>query len=117
MGVLDTGAQLSSISQGMAERVGLVEGELATDRTVMAHGAAPDQVAVRIHRFRELRVGPEVMESPALPVVPMTSGMGDALVGGDFLRGRRVWLSFSTQRVFVTPLQRGPWIAATESIE
>jgi hypothetical protein len=43
--------------------------------------------------------------------------MGDALVGADFLRGRRVWLSFSTQRVFVTPLDRGPWIAATQSGE
>jgi hypothetical protein len=41
--------------------------------------------------------------------------MGDALVGADFLQGRRAWLSFSTQRVFVTPLARGPWIAATQS--
>lgn len=117
LGVLDTGAQMSSISQQMAARLGLAESMLATDRTVMAHGAAPDQVAVRIHRFRELRVGPAVMHQPSLPVVPMTSGMGDALVGADFLRGRRVWLSFSTQRVFVTPLDRGPWIAATQSGE
>ena len=36
------------------------------------------------------------MQEPALPVVPMSSGMGDALVGADFLQGRRVWLSFST---------------------
>jgi predicted aspartyl protease len=117
MGVLDTGAQLSSISQRMVERLGLEEDALATDRTVMAHGAARDQVAVRIHRFRELRVGPAVMDWPVLPVVPMTSGMGDALVGTDFLRGRRIWLSFSTRRVFVTPLERGPWIAATRSLE
>ena len=72
----------------------------------MAHGAAPDQVAVRLHRFRELRVGPTVVHSPTLPVVPMSDGMGDALVGADFLQGRRVWLSFATQRVFVTPIER-----------
>ena len=112
MAVLDTGAQFSSISQAMAERTGLVEEAMATDRTVMARGAAPDQVAVRIHRFREFRVGPAVLHAPALPVVPGVGGMGDALVGGDFLRGRRAWLSFPTQRVFVTPLERGPWIAA-----
>ena len=117
MAVLDTGAQFSSISQRMAERIGLAENAMATDRTVMAHGAAPDQVAVRIHRFREFRVGPAVMHAPALPVVPMSSGMGDALVGADFLQGRRVWLSFSTQRVFVTPLERGPWIAVTRTGE
>ena len=113
MAVLDTGAQFSSISQGMAERTGLVEEAMATDRTVMARGAAPDQVAVRIHRFREFRVGPAVLRSPALPVVPGVGGMGDALVGGDFLHGRRAWLSFATQRLFVTPLERGPWIATT----
>ena len=96
MGVLDTGAQLSTISMRMAERLGLEEEELAADGTVMAHGAAPDQVAVRLHRFRELRVGPTVVHWPTLPVVPMSDGMGDALVGADFLQGRRVWLSFAT---------------------
>lgn len=115
--VLDTGAQISSISRRMAERVGLAETDMAADRLVMAHGAAPDEVEVRIHRFRQFRVGSAVMESPALPVVPMSSGMGDALVGGDFLRGRQVWLSFSTRRVFVTPLQHGPWIAVTRAVK
>jgi hypothetical protein len=41
--------------------------------------------------------------------------MADALVGGDFLRGRRVWLSFSTQQLFLGPPQRGPWIAVTRT--
>ena len=117
MAVLDTGAQLSSISQRMAERIGVAENAMATDRTVMAHGAAPDEVAVRIHRFREFRVGPAVMHAPALPVVPTVGGMGDALVGADFLQGRRVWLSFSTQKISVTPLETGPWIAVTRTGE
>jgi hypothetical protein len=26
-------------------------------------------------------------------------------------------MSFATRRVFVTPLERGPWIAATGSLE
>jgi predicted aspartyl protease len=115
--VLDTGAQISSISQRMAERVGLLDADLAGDRTVMAHGAAPDQVPVRIHRFAEFRVGPTEMHTPALPIVPMSSSMGDALVGGDFLRGRRVWLSFSTHRMFVTPIEQGPWIAVTRTLD
>lgn len=115
MAVLDTGAQLSSISQAMAQRVGLAENALATDRTVIAHGAAPDQVAVHIHRFREFRVGPAVMHAPALPVVPTVGGMGEALVGADFLEGRQVWLSYSTQKILVTPLETGPWIAVTRT--
>ena len=117
LGVLDTGAQVSSISKIMAERIGLAEEVMATDRMVMAHGAAPDQVPVRIHRFQEFRVGSAVMRGPVLPVVPMSGGMGDGLVGADFLRGRRTWLSFSTHRIFVTPLERGPWIAVTDAGE
>jgi predicted aspartyl protease len=113
--LLDTGAQMSSISQHMAERVGLLEADFASDRTVMAHGAAPDQVPVRMHRFVTLRVGPAAIRAPVLPVVPMSSSMADALVGGDFLRGRRVWLSFSTQQLFLGPPQRGPWIAVTRT--
>ncbi len=117
MGVLDTGAQLSSISERMALRMGLAPDDLARDRTVMAHGAAPEHVPIRIHQFREFRVGAALMRSPLLPVVPMTSGMGDALVGADFMQGRRLWLSLSTRRVLITPLEHGPWIAVTRTGE
>ena len=116
MGVLDTGAQMSSISLHMAERLGLADLDMASDRLVVAHGAAPEQVEVHIHRFRDFRVGAALVRSPALPVVPMSSSMGDALIGGDFLHGRRVWLSLSTHRVFVTPLAEGPWIAVTGAV-
>jgi len=115
--LLDTGAQMSSISQQMAERVGLLEADFASDRTVLAHGAAPDQIPVRIHRFTTFRVGPAEMWAPALPVVPMSSGMGDALIGGDFLRGRRVWVSFSTQQLFLAPVEHGPWLAVSRTDE
>ena len=115
LAVVDTGAQLSSISEHLAEQMGVAADTLSADRTVMAHGAAPNQVAVRLHRFRELRVGPAVMEAPALPVVPMTSGMGEALVGADFLKGRRAWLSYSTHRIFVTPLEPAPLLAVTDA--
>jgi predicted aspartyl protease len=111
MGVLDTGAQLSSISQTMASRAGMVEAALTMDRTVIAHGAAAEQIPVRIHRFRELRVGPAMIQWPALPVVSMTNGMGDALIGADFMQGRRIWLSFATHLVFVTPLEHGQMMA------
>jgi len=117
MAVVDTGAQLSSISETMAERMGVAASVLSNDHTVMAHGAAPNQIAVHVHRFRELRVGPSVIEGPTLPVVPMTGGMGDALVGADFLKGRRAWLSYSTHRIFVTPLEHGPLLAVTHTPE
>jgi predicted aspartyl protease len=117
MAVLDSGAEFSSISQSMAERIGLAKDAMATDRTMMAQGAAPDQVPVHVHLFHGFRVGPAMMHTPELLVVPKVGGMADALVGADFLRGRRAWLSFSTQRIFVTPLETGPWIAMTRTAD
>jgi predicted aspartyl protease len=115
LAVLDTGAQLSSISGAMAEKLGLTDNGASEDATITAHGAAPQAIRVRVHRFHELRVGPAVATAPLLPVVPMTFDMGDALIGADFLRGRRVWLSFSTHRVLVTPLPGTPAVAMIET--
>jgi hypothetical protein len=113
--ILDTGAQLSSISGAMAARLGLSDTGPSEDTMITAHGAAPQEVQVRLHRFRELRVGPAVVDGPLMPVVPMSFDKGDALIGGDFLRGRRVWLSFSTQRVLVTPLPGARAVAMTRT--
>ena len=103
MAILDTGAQATTIGMGMAQRLGLSPAKLEGDRTIIARGAAPQPVAVHVHQFRELLVGGEArVEDPTLAVVSNDSAMGDALLGGDFLRGRRVWLSFATRRLFVS---------------
>jgi predicted aspartyl protease len=102
MAILDTGAQATAIGMGMARRLGLTEASLLADRTIMAHGAAPQPVAVHVHLFRELLVGDARIEAPTLAVVPNDRAIGDALLGGDFLRNRRVWLSFATRRLFVS---------------
>jgi predicted aspartyl protease len=102
MAVLDTGAQATTIGMAMAERLGLSAAALEADRRIVVHGAAPQPLAVHVHRFRELRVGDARVESPRLAVVPRSNGLGDGLLGGDFLRGRRVWLSLATRRLFVS---------------
>jgi predicted aspartyl protease len=111
MAILDTGAQATAIGMGMARRLGLSDASLAADRTITAHGAAPQPVTVRVHQFRELLVGDARAEAPMLAVVPNDYAVGDALLGGDFLRNRRVWLSFATRRLFVS-VGATPQIAA-----
>jgi predicted aspartyl protease len=105
--ILDTGAQATTVSLRFAHAAGVTDIMLATDRTVIAHGAAPNALPLHVHHFGELRIGPAVIRDPFLPVVPQESGFGDALVGGDFLLGRRVWLAFATHQMFVTPLVSG----------
>lgn len=102
MAILDTGAQATTIGMPMARRLGLTGPLLANDRVIMAHGAAPQPLAVHVHQFHLLTVGDLHIEHPHLAVVPRDSAMGDALLGGDFLRGRRVWLSFPSRELFVS---------------
>ena len=102
MAVLDTGAQASAVDMTLASRLGLSAYALKSDRSITVHGASPAAISAPVHRFRELRVGPAVIEAPILAVVPTGFGGGDALIGGDFLRGRRIWLSFRSRRLFVT---------------
>jgi predicted aspartyl protease len=99
---IDTGAQHTVVSERLAERAGATPADMAHDRQITAHGAGSGQVQVRVHRFRQLRIGPADLVAPLLPVLPMPEGQLDGLVGDDFLAGRRVWLSYASMVVFIT---------------
>jgi hypothetical protein len=99
--VLDTGTQVSSITQSLADKVALAAPDTAGDGMIRVHGAASEPVPMRVHRFRKLRVGPATAQAPMLAVAPTSEVMHDALLGADFLRGRRVWLSLSTHRLLI----------------
>ncbi|MBV9251710.1 MAG: aspartyl protease family protein [Acetobacteraceae bacterium] len=108
LALLDTGAQATLIGTNFAKRLGVSSDALSSDRTIVAHGAGPQSQTVRLHRFHELRIGPAVAGSPVLPVVPSETGVDDGIIGGDFFSGRRVWLSFAAQRMFVGTRQYRP---------
>jgi hypothetical protein len=55
-----------------------------------------------MHHFQLLRIGPTVQHTPWITVLPSDAGVGDALIGEEFLQGRRVWLSFRNRQVFVS---------------
>lgn len=104
MAVLDTGAQHTTVGSELAARVGVTEVSMAPDPVILQHGAGPEAVPSHLHRFASLVIGPATISGPQLTVVSSRFGVGDAIVGQDFLQGRRVWMSFATQQVFVTPL-------------
>jgi predicted aspartyl protease len=102
MAVLDTGAQTTTIGPALAQRTEAHTSSAPSDQVVLAHGAAPEPVSVRLHKFRQLHIGPVMMEAPTVCVLPPDApGVSENIVGGDFFSGRRVWLSFATRRVFV----------------
>jgi predicted aspartyl protease len=101
MGILDTGAQATTIGVRMANRLGLTPQSMASDPVVQHHGAGPGSQAAKLHRFSLLQIGPASAPDPVLSVLPVDAGVGDALVGEDFIDGRRIWLSFANREVFI----------------
>jgi len=107
MGILDTGAQATTIGASMASRLGLTQAAMANDQVVQHHGAGPGSQEARLHRFGRLRIGPAVAHDPLLSVLPVDAGVGDALVGEDFIDGRRIWMSFTSRTVFIATSSPG----------
>lgn len=100
--ILDTGAQVNLVSGGMIRRMGLSEQAFDGDPRVMQHGVGPNQVMARLHRFNLLQIGPVAYQPSYMMVMPGDAGFGDALLGEQFLAGRRVWLSFKSRQVYVS---------------
>jgi hypothetical protein len=102
MAILDTGAQGNVVGSDMARRMGLDAQTLAQDRPVRQRGVGPSETISHLHQFSLLRIGPVAQENPRITVLGSDFGVGDALIGEDFLQGRRVWLSFRNRQVFVS---------------
>ena len=101
LALLDTGAQGNVLGINMAHQMGLTDQALATDPPVRNTGTG-GMVISRLHRFKLLRIGPVTQRSPSIVVLSSDFGVGDALIGEEFLQGRRVWLSFRNRQVFVS---------------
>ena len=100
--LIDTGASSSLITASGMYRLGLTREALARDPGANGSGIGPAPVPMRLHRFADLRIGPDASRNPSLwvaavHVVPIV----DMLLGADWLRSRHVWLSFATKQLFV----------------
>jgi predicted aspartyl protease len=99
--MLDSGAGLSILRAEPAQRLGVTPAALAGDPDITVRGVGAGVVGVRLHRFDAVAVG-------AMPIGPFPIAVGEAefgsadmLLGLDFPRTRRVWLSYRTERLFV----------------
>jgi hypothetical protein len=100
--LLDTGASASLITAAGMSRLGLTPELLARDPAGNGSGIGSAPVAMRRHRFGEMRVGADTTRDPMVWVSPVhVVPIVDMLLGADWLRTRHVWLSFTTQQMFV----------------
>lgn len=100
--IIDTGTQRTTISAAAAYQIGINEATLEHDQQLTTRGAAGERVLAHVHRFSELQIGSEVMRDPELVVTNVMFPDADVIVGADFLKTRRIWLSYSPPQVFLT---------------
>ena len=102
-GILDSGASRSTLSLQAAEDIGLGRRALAQLPATRGQAVNAEGIVVRTAGVREMRVGADRLDRPALGVADLPPFAGDLLVGGDYMTTRRMWISFRLGRVFVAP--------------
>lgn len=100
-GVIDTGAQANVIGPQFVRRLNLSDQAMAGDPVILNRGTG-GSARSRVHRFKLWQIGPIADVGAQIIVLPEDFGVGDALIGEQFLEGRRVWLSFKNPQIFVT---------------
>jgi predicted aspartyl protease len=100
--LLDSGASETLVAAPGMARLGLGLDRLRDDPHPITSGVGPHSVTMWHHRFETLQVGDEAAASPVLLVAPIQlNPTSDMLLGADWLLGRRAWISYTTNQLFV----------------
>ena len=99
--LLDTGANGTMIGAHAAGRLGLDQEERG--RAISSRGVDGNRVQAHEHRVATMSVGNETVRGPTLLVSSVEMPEGDMILGTDWLRSRRVWISWGSRQMFVQP--------------
>ena len=100
-GTVDSGSDSTVLSERDLARFDLAASALRRDPVIRVRGIAPTTNPIRVHRFAALTIGDLLFLHPDIPVSPLPDFVGDMLIGSDVLREHRVWLSWSSGRVYM----------------
>jgi predicted aspartyl protease len=98
---VDTGSQFTVLSTRAALAMGVGPTVLARDRVATVRGAAAEQLAAHVHRFSQLAIGAVTIPNPEIIVTDVRLSDADLVLGVDFLRPRRIWLSYGSRQIFI----------------
>jgi predicted aspartyl protease len=106
---LDTGAHRTTLPAATAHAMGITDAVLAQDPPRFTRGFGGGMLASRVHRFESLTVGNVRLNNPEIIVAAGLYVRGiDLILGIDFLRSRRLWLSYADFRMFLSNQSGGP---------
>jgi predicted aspartyl protease len=101
--IIDSGATGSVVSFEAAKAAGVDTAALQADRAVPVAGMNKTGVQTRVHRFQLLDIGGLVIADPRLGVQDLVYPGATMVLGEDLLRRHRVYISYSSRRVFIAP--------------
>lgn len=108
--LIDTGSNISSLSREGALSVGVDNQGLDRDQPGDFVGSKGTAVSAHKHEFGTMTVGASTFRNVKLFVQDGSFPGTDMLLGMDFLRWRKLWISYSTNQIFIqyNPRERLP---------
>ena len=104
--VLDSGSSRTYITEADARRAGVTPDMLAADHVERTRGVDEFPVQGHLHRFASLELGAERLRN--FPLLVATSATGSTLLGDDFFRLNRIWISYPRRTLFIQPTLGNP---------
>ena len=101
LAIIDSGANHIVVTSELAARAGVSNDTLSHDPAFRSHGLSTAALAGRVHHFRRISIGDSVLTDPIAWVEDLKIQGIDMILGVQYLRTHRVWISFNTGRLFV----------------
>jgi predicted aspartyl protease len=101
--LIDWGATGTTVAGWFAASIGVTPDALAADRAVQMVGLDHNEMHASRHRFDTIQIGNEILRGRTLNVADVHLHTDAMVLGADFARTRRVWLSYATEQMFVMP--------------
>ncbi len=99
--LLDSGAGRSLLQASTARSLGVTGAALAADPGGLSRGVDGGAIAVHVHRFATLALGPDTVAGLGIGVGEFQLSGTNMLLGEDYLHTRRVWIAYRTQQLFL----------------
>ncbi len=99
--VLDSGASGTIVDDDTATAAGVPPAARANDRKLFLHGIDDNRLPAAVHRFATLAIGPDTLNGPWIGISDILS---PNLLGANFLRTHRVWVSYPHEVMWVQPV-------------
>jgi hypothetical protein len=97
--LLDSGSAINLLQNGAARRMGMSDDW--TDPVVYVRGIDGGMTSARLHTFSSLDIGASLITAPQVGTGNAQVVNPEMILGQDFLRSRRLWVSYRTGTVFV----------------